>query len=165
MNAGTKPRGAQVCRIEGPAAQHALEFKAFNFPLDAALARELPASPGGVQRDEHDCPLLLHYAPGRYLVPAPTPELRGRLAALQDAGTGAVFEIDGKWQVLTLAGSGAWRLLAATINVTEVLAGRDCAALYLFDCPAVLARRGDGFDVWVEASYANALRERMAVSA
>jgi hypothetical protein len=37
--------------------------------------------------------------------------------------------------------------------------GRDCATLHLFDCPAVLSRRGGGFEVWVEASYAAAFRE------
>jgi hypothetical protein len=44
--------------------------------------------------------------------------------------------------------------LARTVALEAILAGRDCAALTLFDCPSIIARSAEAFDVWVEASYA-----------
>ena len=155
----------------------ALEFKAFEFPLTGAAAAEFPASPGSVRRDTGIAAgagigagtgiddsstgraVLLHFAPGRFLAPAPTPDTERRLLALQAAGVGAVFDVQGKWQAFALTAPGAERALSSTIDLTQALGGRDCAALHLFDCPAVLSRRGGGFEVWVEASYAVAFRE------
>jgi sarcosine oxidase gamma subunit len=153
----------------------ALEFKAFEFPLTGAAAAELPASPGAVQRgtdigadagidngSSTGRAVLLHFAPGRFLAPAPTPDTEQRLLALQTAGVGAVFDVEGKWQAFALTAPGAERALSSAIDLAQALGGRDCAALHLFDCPAVLARRGGGFEVWVEASYAVAFREVLA---
>jgi hypothetical protein len=156
----------------------ALEFKAFEFPLTGAAAAEFPASPGSVRRDtgiaagagigagtgiDDDSStgraVLLHFAPGRFLAPAPTLDTERRLLTLQAAGVGAVFDVQGKWQAFALTAPGAERALSSTIDLTQALGGRDCAALHLFDCPAVLSRRGGGFEVWVEASYAVAFRE------
>jgi hypothetical protein len=150
----------------------ALEFKAFEFPLTGAAAAELPASPGAVQRgtaigagtdidngSSTGRAVLLHFAPARFLAPAPTPETERRLLALQAAGVGAMFDVEGKWQAVALTAPGAERALSSTIDLAQALGGRDCAALSLFDCPAVLSRRGAGFEVWVEASYAVAFRE------
>ena len=150
----------------------ALEFKAFEFPLTAAAAAELPASPGALQRgtdmgagtgidngSSTGRAVLLHFAPGRFLAPAPTPDTERRLLALQAAGVGALFDIEGKWQAVALTAPGAERALSSTIDLAQALGGRDCAALHLFDCPAVLSRRSGGFEVWVEASYAVAFRE------
>jgi sarcosine oxidase gamma subunit len=164
----------------------ALEFKAFEFPLVGAAAAELPAAPGAVHRDTDigisigtgtgagagagigdsngngsraGRAALLHFAPGRFLAPAPTPDTERRLHALQAAGAGAVFDVEGKWQAFALTAPGAERALSSTIDLAQALGGRDCAALYLFDCPAVLSRCEGGFDVWVEASYAVAFRE------
>jgi sarcosine oxidase gamma subunit len=148
----------------------ALEFKAFEFPLTGAAAAELPASPGAVERgtgsgtgsgngSSTGRAVLLHFAPGRFLAPAPTPDTERRLLGLQAAGVGAMFDVEGKWQAFALTAPGAERALSSTIDLTQALGGRDCAALHLFDCPAVLARRGGDFEVWVEASYAVAFRE------
>ena len=150
----------------------ALEFKAFEFPLAGAAAAELPASPGAVQRgtdigagtgidngSSTGRAVLLHFAPGRFLAPAPTPETERRLLALQAAGVGALFDVEGKWQAVALTAPGVERALSSTIDLAQALGGRDCAALHLFDCPAVLSRRSGGFEVWVEASYAVAFRE------
>ena len=98
---------------------------------------------------------------GRFLVPAPTPTSSGSSKRWQTAGVGALFTIDGKWQTFALTGPGAERLLSSAINLAKVLANRSCAALHLFDCPTVLACRAGAFDVWVEASYATALRDRL----
>ena len=150
----------------------ALEFKAFEFPLTAAAAAELPASPGAAQRgtdmgagtgidngSSTGRAVLLHFAPGRFLAPAPTPDTERRLLALQATGVGALFDIEGKWQALALTAPGAERALSSTIDLAQALGGRDCAALHLFDCPAILSRRGGGFELWIEASYAVALHE------
>jgi len=154
-----KPDVAEYCRIEGPALQRMLEFKTFEFPLAGTAVAELPAPPGAVQRDAGGRAALLHFAAGRFLVPAPVPDLDRHLAALQAAGVGAVFDVDGKWRTFSLEGRGAQRVLACTVDLTQVLQHRECAALYLFDCPAILARRAEAFDVWIEASYASAFLE------
>jgi heterotetrameric sarcosine oxidase gamma subunit len=153
------PPVAEDSRIEGPTLQRTLEFKTIRFPLAARATTDLPASPGTVRRDASGRAMLLHFAPGRFLAPAPTPDMDQHLDALQAAGVGALFDVDGKWQAFALTGPGAARLLSYSINLAQVLGNRDCAALHLFDCPAVLARRADAFDVWVEGSYAAAFRE------
>lgn len=159
MNVERKPDVEQYCRIDGPILQRVLEFKTFDFPLAGTAVVELPASPGAVQRDAGGRATLLHFAAGRFLAPAPVPDMARHLIALQTAGVGAVFDVDGKWQAFTLAGAGAARVLASTIDLGQVLKARECAALRLFDCPTVLARGSEAFDVWVEASYASALGE------
>jgi sarcosine oxidase gamma subunit len=136
-----------------------LEFKSFKFSLIDTVMTILPVSPGAVMRDASGRAVLLHMGPGRFLVPAPTPDLVRRLDTLQAAGVGALFDVDGKWQAFAMTGPSAERILSSTIDLGQVLASRNCAALHLFDCPAVLARRPDAFDVWVEASYASAFRE------
>jgi heterotetrameric sarcosine oxidase gamma subunit len=152
------PHATQSWRIEGPTQQRVLEFKTFEFPLVGAAMMDLPASPGSVRRDPSGRAMLLHFAPGRFLMPVPTPDIVRRLDALQVAGVGAAFDVDGKWQALALMGPSAEHALSSAINLTQALGDRECAALQLFDCPAVLARRANAFDVWVEASYATALR-------
>lgn len=137
-----------------------LEFKSFTFSLTDTAMTLLPVSPGAVMRDASGRAVLLHMGPGRFLVPAPTADLVRRLDALQATGVGSVFDVDGKWQAFALTGPGAERVLSSSINLDQVLANRDCAALRLFDCPAILTRQTDSFDVWVEASYAGAFRER-----
>jgi sarcosine oxidase gamma subunit len=155
------PLGAHHCRIEGPIPERMFEFKTFTFPLVGIALTELPASPGAVQRDDSGRATLLHVAPGRFLAPASTSHRTRSLADLQAAGAGALFEVDGKWHTFALTGAGVRRLLSATIDLSQVLTNRECAALHLFDCPAVLALRADMFDVWVEASYASAFRQRV----
>lgn len=150
--------GPPALRIEGPHPITVAEFKTFAFPLVGA-AMDLPALPGAVARDAAGKPTLLHFAPGRFLAPKPSPETVRRLASLAAAGIGAAFDVEGKWLELALSGAGAAPVLAASIDVHAVLCDRECAAVQLFDCPAVLARRSDDFDLWVEASYAHDLHE------
>lgn len=159
MTSDRNPHAVLQNRIEGPTPQRTLEFTTFKFPLVGTAITDLPACPGAVQRDGSGQATLLHFAPGRFLAPAPTLDMVRHLDALQAAGVGALFDVDGRWQAFVLTGTGAERLLSSAINVTEVLADRECAALHLFDCPAVLARRTDAFDLWIEASYATAFRE------
>jgi hypothetical protein len=163
VNAAHDSDWVKYCRLDGFALQRVLEFQTFNFPLIDIAARDLPASPGSVQRDASGRATLLHFAPGRMLAPTPASEVL--LDRLQAARVGSLFEVDGKWQAFTMSGPGAERVLSSTINLTQVLGQRDCAALHLFDCPAIIARRPGAFDVWVEASYASAFREQVNLSA
>ena len=66
----------------------------------------------------------------------------------------AVTEVTGKWREIRL--TSAPRLLANTVDVEALLAGRACARTALFDCPAILVRRDVGYSVWVERSYEHA---------
>lgn len=153
------------CRIEGPGEGHGLEFKTFLFPLVGTATADLPAPPGAAWRDAAGRATLLHFAPGRFLAPAPGDPLTRHLAALEATGVGALFDVSGKWRALTVEGEGAARLIAAGLDADAVLAHRDCAAVTVFDCPAVLARTAAGFELWVHASYATDLRgslERLA---
>jgi len=138
-----------------------LEFKTFTYPLAGGPGVDLAVAPGTVRRDSAGRATLLHFAPGRFLLPAPTPDLARQIDSLGRADVGVAFDVDGKWRELTITGSGADRLLSSGTDVTAMLAHRDCAALQLFDCPVVLARRTDGFDLWVQASYATDLRKAL----
>jgi heterotetrameric sarcosine oxidase gamma subunit len=141
-------------QLEARAPEPMLEFAAFGFPLGGAFVVGWPAAPGAVRHDADGRPVLLHFAPARWLVPAPHPDILALLAAATEAGAGIVVGVDGKWQALELTGAGARRVLASTIDVEQALDGRECAALTLFDCPAIVARIPAGFAIWVRASYA-----------
>lgn len=141
-------------RLEARLPEPTLEFAAFGFPLGGAFVVGWPAAPGAVRHDEHGRPVLLHFAPARWLVPAPHPDIAALLDAAAEAGAGVIVDVDGKWQAMELTGAGAARLLACTIDVEAVLEGRECAAVTLFDCPAILARARGGFAIWVRSSYA-----------
>ena len=89
----------------------------------------------------------LQIAADRWLIPDRQPALPADFA---------VTEVTGKWREIRLTTSSAARLLANTVDVEALLAGRDCARTTLFDCPAILARLGTGYTVWVERSYEHA---------
>jgi len=154
-------QAADQYRIDGPRAEPVLEFKSFAYPLVGGPGVDLAVSPGAVRRDSAGRATLLHFAPGRFLLPEPTPDLARQIDSLARAGVGVAFDVDGKWRELTITGAGADRLLSSGADVAAMLAHRDCAALHLFDCPVVLARRTDGFDLWVQASYATDFRETL----
>jgi heterotetrameric sarcosine oxidase gamma subunit len=157
MSSATDTIGTADCRIDGPVAVAAREFKTFMFPLVGTATADLPAPPGAIQRDGSGRTALLHFAPGRFLAPAPSADLVRHLDALETAGVGAVFDVTGKWRAIRIVGAGAERLLAAGLDVGTVLSHRECAAAHLFDCPVVLARAGAAFELWVQASYATDL--------
>ena len=142
------------CRLDRSATEPMLEFAAFGFPLGGAFVVGWPAAPGAVRHDEAGHPVLLHFAPARWLAPAPHPDIAALIDAAIEAGAGAGVDVDGKWAAMELVGPGAARLLASTVDVELVLGGRECAAVTLFDCPAILARMPGGFAIWVRSSYA-----------
>jgi hypothetical protein len=121
-----------------------------------------PANPGQVLWDASGRPALLHFAPHRWLAPAPAPALLRELTSLARGGCGVLIEVEGKWQEVRIAAEHARRILSGSIGVEGILAGRECAAILLFDCPAILARHGGAFNVWIAASFVQSL---LAVSA
>ena len=145
---------SNTCSIERGPARTTLEFIAFGGPRPDFIAVSWPTAPGGVRRDALQRPELLHFAPDRWLAPGPTAQVSTLLAAAADAGAGVLVDATGKWVELLIAGPGAARLLASAIAVGAVLDRRGCAAVTLFDCPAILARQTEDFVLWVQASYA-----------
>ena len=142
------------CRIIQLPAEEVLEFVAYALPARGCVSPDWPLEPGAVRRDAQQQPALLHYAPARWLAPAPAPELRRLLEGAASAGAGSLINASGKWVPVDIEGPGAARLLASTLDIEAVLSHRDCAAVTLFDCPAVVARVAQGFRLWVQASYA-----------
>jgi sarcosine oxidase gamma subunit len=118
-----------------------------------------PTNAGAVRHAPDGSPEVLHFAPSRWLLPNPTGDL---LAGAAEQSAAMLVDVEGKWQRRSLRGSGAMRLLAATADVEAMLTGRDCAALSLFDCPALVARGHGSIEVWVLSSYARFLDEQLA---
>lgn len=138
------------------ALERCFEFAAPVVPLEQ-FHGILPIEAGGVLSDREGRVELLHFAPRRWLIPGPSAALYQILANLALAGDGALVDVDGKWQSFRMEGEGAIRILESSVNVDATLCRRSCAAVALFDCPAVLARDGNGFTFWVMSSYTESL--------
>ena len=121
--------------------------------MEAAAIGAWPAGAGQVLRDATGRSALLHFAPDRWLVPAPPPILLQELSSLERAGRGTLLDVEGKWQEVRIAPERAHHILSRGIDVETVLADRECAAVMLFDCPAILARSGATINLWIGASY------------
>jgi heterotetrameric sarcosine oxidase gamma subunit len=113
--------------------------------------------PGAVLHDGAGHAQVLHFAPRRWLIPAPAEPLYRELAERDRSGDGALVDVEGKWQWLRLEGPQAIRILESSANLAGLLFKRSCAAGVLFDCPMVLARDGEKFDCWMMSSYAQTL--------
>jgi heterotetrameric sarcosine oxidase gamma subunit len=153
MSAATHPAGLQVDCIEHDEGV-VFEFTSFSFPPSAALQGVWPVAPGAVLRDGEGRAAALHFAPGRWLVPAPTDLWHRAMADAEAATAGAAVEVTGKWCHLTLGGRDAGRLVACSVDPDAVLDGREVAAVVLFDCPCVLAKSSAGYEIWVRSSFA-----------
>jgi sarcosine oxidase gamma subunit len=92
----------------------------------------------------------LPIAPARWLLVDPDPADLDACAASAAADAGALIDVSGRWSRVAL--DDPWPLRAG-IALDLVLRGREAAAAWIFDCPVLLARRGDGIDCWVESSY------------
>jgi heterotetrameric sarcosine oxidase gamma subunit len=151
MNKSTEAKPLSCALTERPAGR-VVEFASFatqQLPPGSGW----PGAPGAVRRGPDGSPLILHFAPHRWLLPGPTPELLATMAQAMAAGAGTAVEVEGKWATLELRGADAARVLASSIDIAAVLDGRECAALTLFDCPAVLVTIADGYRLYVKASY------------
>ncbi len=141
------------CTVEILPTARMVEFVLFDAIGDAGGVGTVPL-PGGARRGAKGDPVVLHFAPGRCLLPDPAPELQAWIVTSEAQGTGTAIEVEGKWTALKVSGPDAARLLSSSLDVGAVLESRDCAAVVLFDCPAVLAAAATGYLVYVKASYA-----------
>jgi hypothetical protein len=148
------------CTLEDLPAGRMVEFAAFG-PL---TKESLPAAsmtalggggmaPGSVRRAADGRPATLHFAAARWLLPDPDAELDAWLST-DAAAAGNAVEVEGKWAAMELKGPDAARLLSSSLDVAAVLESRDCAAVVLFDCPAVLVASAQGYIIYVKSSYA-----------
>lgn len=144
-----------ACVIEHRPQRRALEFAAYGWPQsDGGEKAGWPSGAGAVVRGPDDDAMLLHFAPGRVLAADPSAATEALFNAAVSQGAGTCIDVSGKWERYSVRGSGAARLLACTIGLDAVLEQRECCALALFDCPAIVARGRDGFELWVQSSYA-----------
>ena len=134
------------------ALERCFEFVAPCVPL-VRFQGTLPIEPGAVLRDGAGRAQALHFAPRRWLLPAPAEPLYRDLAGRDAAGDGALVDVEGKWKWFRLEGPQAARILESSVNVKGLLFKRACAAGVLFDCPAIVANDGENFDCWVMSSY------------
>jgi hypothetical protein len=109
-------------------------------------------APGAVRRTASGRAEMLHFAPFRWLVPEPTEAL---LEILRSPD-GMLFDVSGKWRIVPLADPA---VLKRAADVEAVFAGRECAALTLFDCPVILTSANEA---WVHASYFDAFSRAVA---
>ena len=135
------------------ALERCFEFVAPHAPF-RTFNGALPIEPGAVLRDAAGGAQLLHFAPRRWLVPAPSEALYRDLAERDAVGDGTLVDVEGKWLWFRLEGPHATRILESAVNVSGLLCQRSCAAGTLFGCPMVLGRDGEVFDCWVMSSYA-----------
>ena len=86
------------------------------------------------------------------------------LAELASPGL-IVVDVDGKWVVYDAEAGVTRRVLTFAVDLDEILAARGHAAVTLFDCPAVVARRDGGrLLVGVHASYAASFESACAAT-
>jgi len=161
MSAQTMAGGSGGFRAQWQPLGRTVEFKSYGYPMGDDWAGSFPMQPGSVFRDGTDRCTLLHFAPGRWLVPEPTDAVVAMLDLAVAAGIGDQIGVEGKWRFMAITGSGAARVLAATMACSTLLEGRECAATRLFDCPAIIARAAQGIDVWAQSSYAEDMLESL----
>jgi heterotetrameric sarcosine oxidase gamma subunit len=154
------------CTLAALPTEGMLEFVAFGDSAEALPG--WPLQPGEVRRGPAGGPEILHFAPRRWLLPAPDAARCASAAAAAAAGAGTVVEVEGKWTAMKLEGPDATRLLSASLDIAAVLDSRECAAAVLFDCPAVIALgaaeatgaavmatgAADRYHLYLKASYA-----------
>jgi heterotetrameric sarcosine oxidase gamma subunit len=145
--------------VQPRALERVFDFQAFAAPLARALADALPTRPGQAAWENRGELRAMHVAPGRWLLPDPEPGLLALLESAVAEDGGMLTDVSGKWQRLDVTGAGAARVLRAAVAVESVLADRDCGALLVFDCPAVVIRQPHGFGIWVRSAYAETLQD------
>ena len=96
---------------------------------------------------------LMYFAP-RYLLAI---NHAGAIPPIVATAGAVAVDVTGKWHGYRLHGSLSSNVLARGVQTGMVLAGRNCAALSLFDCPVVLLQSAETSEVWVPASYAESL--------
>lgn len=140
--------------------ERSCELVALRTPAASVFGEDWPIAPGAVRRAPSGAAELLHFAPGRWLMPEPDAALLLQVGSHVAAGIAVLIDVEGKWRQLAFSGAAATRVLSAGVALESVLAARECAALTLFDCPVILARRPGSFELWVQSSYFPSLEAR-----
>jgi heterotetrameric sarcosine oxidase gamma subunit len=122
----------------------------------------LAAQPPGVVRRYADGGALLHMGPGRWLLVGRALEWESATVTAAEACGGLLVDVSAKWRRLSVTGTRAELHLSRLLSVTQVLHERGCAPVAVLDCPAVLARCEDGFELWVARSWAAWLHESLS---
>jgi sarcosine oxidase gamma subunit len=117
--------------------------------------------PGSIQRPLPTGAILL-IAPARWLLMGDALSSHAsELALLRERGASLV-DVSAKWCRFEFAAARAHECLSRVIDLAQVMGGgRDCAALTVLDCPAVLLRSGAGYELWVMRSFAEWLHQRL----
>jgi sarcosine oxidase gamma subunit len=153
-----KDRAAESFSLKRISTRHAIELVALRLPHAHPLCPDWPTLPGQIYRESDGSSLVLHFAPGRWLCPSLSPRAQAFVELSRQQGVWAVMDISGKWEAFHAEGPGARQLLGATTDIEAVLQGRGCGALPLFDCPAIVARDGHGYSIWLSRSYCAAFQ-------
>jgi len=143
--------------IESSTPGRCFELTAFRLHDLPDMDEYLPVEPGAVRGDDEGRKHL-HFSPGRWLTLCAAASAARRILP----ATLAVVDVSGKWHLLRLTGADAENVLRFQLAVDGIFAGRACAAVTVFDCPAVIERHSAGFDVWTHASYSEHLRDALA---
>jgi hypothetical protein len=143
----------EICPVPGVRDRSCVEFRAFVNSSRRTMPEGWPTTPGSISRGPDGRATLLHFAPDRWLAPSPSAETTDLINGAHRAGLGVAVDVNEKWRALRLVGTGVRRLLASDAFLDRVLPGRACAAVWLFDCPAILLFLEGNFECWVEASY------------
>lgn len=104
---------------------------------------------------------ILHFAPGTWL----SLECDSSIASDPPTPDAILTNVTGKWIGLRLTGRHVQNVLASHIAVNVILKNRQCAALRICDCPAVLVLTGEVREVWTHASYRNSLLAALTATA
>ena len=114
----------------------------------------------------------LQIGPARWLLIAPQASWLEVLHTAELGGRGALTEVTGRWVAVEFttgdAADGAVSAaahshpLSAALPLELVLAGREAAITWVFDCPVIIVRRNTHTGVLVEASYEHSFRAMLA---
>jgi len=104
----------------------------------------------------------LHIGPARWLLIAPQESWLEVLQAAELGGHGALTEVSGRWVAVEFAAGGGAHPLSAALPLERVLADREAATTWAFDCPVIIVRRNSHIGVLVEASYEHSFRAMLA---
>jgi sarcosine oxidase gamma subunit len=112
----------------------------------------------------------LHIGPARWLLIAPQEAWLAVLHTAEQGGRGCLTDVTGRWIAVEFEAPGtnapqmpsAAHPLSAALPLDRVLAQREAAVAWVFDCPVIVVRRNGRVGVLVEASYEHSFRAMIA---
>lgn len=117
-----------------------------------AAPPNFPIMPG--ETASHDECLTCHYAPNRWLSISTNEAAHRSVDKLFTNSQMNVTDITGFWTEFELNQASDLELLNAAAPIDLYLAGRNCGAMTLFDCPCILANINEQLSLFVKTSYA-----------